>query len=219
MKIIKSKRKTLILTVDKSWEVLVKSPLSTSDKKINEFVSKHKNWIEKRQKEIKEKPKTMEELGFIYFKGEKYKLKIIRDKNEYISLEDWICQIKIHKNIQNEDEYIRNILRNYLLEEANKYILPRLDYLAKRFSLDFTHSSIWKAKTKWWSCSSKRKINFSYRLICMPLEVIDYVIIHELSHLLEMNHSKKFWKVVESMMPDYHIHWDTLKKKNKDIMV
>ena len=68
---------------------------------------------------------------------------------------------------------------------------------------------ITSAKTRWGSCTSKRNLNFTYRLILAPQKVIDYVIVHELCHLRQMNHSKKFWDEVATIMPDYKVqeHW------------
>jgi len=96
-------------------------------------------------------------------------------------------------------------------KEAKNYIISRCNELAEQYG--FTHEGIriTSATTRWGSCSSKKTLNFSYRLIMSPPECIDYVIIHELCHLRQMNHSAKFWKEVSDIMPDYKKYEKHLK--------
>ena len=96
-------------------------------------------------------------------------------------------------------------------KEARKYIEKRIKFIAEQNNLEFNDLKITSAKTRWGSCTSAKNINFSYRLIMAPIKTVDYVIVHELAHLVEMNHSKKFWDLVEKMMKwlypwDYKIH-------------
>jgi predicted metal-dependent hydrolase len=85
--------------------------------------------------------------------------------------------------------------------------------LAKLHGFSHAGIRITSATTRWGSCSSKKTLNFSYRLIMSPKESIDYVIIHELCHLRQMNHSARFWREVASIMPNYKIPEDHLKKQ------
>lgn len=164
MKIIKSFRKTISLKIDNSWELIIKAPFFTSKKYILDFVSKNKDWLEKRQSEQK------------------------------------------NKKTYSEEEIL------VLKQKAKDYIIERTKFLASKNNLSFNSIKITSAKTRWWSCSSKKNLNFSYRLILCPKEVIDYVIIHELAHLSEMNHSKKFRQKVESMDNDYILSEKWLKQ-------
>lgn len=97
--------------------------------------------------------------------------------------------------------------------KARDYIPNRVRELAYKFWFSYNFIKITSAKTRWGSCTSKKNLNFSYRLILTPKDVIDYVIIHELSHLKHMNHSKRFWREVASMMPDYKKKELWLKKE------
>ena len=72
--------------------------------------------------------------------------------------------------------------------------------------------SIREQKTRWGSCSSKGNLNFNWKLILMPEEILDYVVVHELAHRKEMNHSRAFWAIVEQVLPDYQERRDWLKK-------
>ena len=79
----------------------------------------------------------------------------------------------------------------------------KCSYFAKKMGVEYQKIKVNKAKTRWGSCNSKGNINFTYRLIFAPEDLIDYVVIHELAHLKEMNHSNRFWEVVEEIIPDY----------------
>jgi predicted metal-dependent hydrolase len=104
-------------------------------------------------------------------------------------------------------------IEKYYKSEAKQYIVPRCNELAEEHW--FTHKwiRINSAVTRWGSCSSKKTLNFSYRLIMSPPESIDYVIIHELCHLRQMNHGSKFWSEVAAIMPDYKVYESHLKKE------
>jgi predicted metal-dependent hydrolase len=98
-------------------------------------------------------------------------------------------------------------------------VLPNLPYTSILIDLGvytiyFTDSTIEvvESKTKWGSCSSDKNLTFNYRLAMAPIEVIDYVIIHELCHLLHMNHDRSFWRRVGSIMPDYKEKQDFLAR-------
>jgi len=91
------------------------------------------------------------------------------------------------------------LFENFYKYEARKYIEERIKFISEKYDLEFNKLRITSAKTRWGSCSSIKNISFSYRLIMAPVKTIDYVIVHELAHLKQMNHSTKFWDLVEKM--------------------
>lgn len=163
IEIQRSFRKTLSLKVEKNI-VIVKAPYLVIKSKIDNFILKNRDWIDKRIEQFLESKDTF-----------------TKDLEEY-------------------------------KKEARKYIPDRVKLLALKFSKNYNTIKITSAKTRWWSCTSRKNLNFSYRLILLPKETIDYVIIHELAHLKYMNHSKSFWQEVEKMMPEYRIHDNYLRE-------
>jgi predicted metal-dependent hydrolase len=92
---------------------------------------------------------------------------------------------------------------------ALEFISERAALHAARFGLVHQGIRITSARTRWGSCSPEGRLNFTWRLILAPPEVVDYVVLHELAHLKVKNHSKRFWNKLQSMMPDYksHVAW------------
>lgn len=96
--------------------------------------------------------------------------------------------------------------------DARKILTAKTAYFAEKMGLKYGRITITGAKTRFGACSSKGNISYSFRLMSYPEEAIDYVVVHELSHLVEMNHSPRFYKVVESVLPDYKERRKLLKK-------
>lgn len=96
-----------------------------------------------------------------------------------------------------------------LKHKVLELVLPRVEYFSKIMSVTPNKISVTSAKKRLGSCSSTGNINFSFRLAFYTMEIIDYIVVHELAHIKEMNHSKQFWKIVEAYIPNYK----ELKKK------
>ena len=88
-------------------------------------------------------------------------------------------------------------------KEARRRITERAAYFAEKMGVDYGRIAIKAAKTRWGSCSARGNLNFHWKLILMPPAILDYVVVHELAHRIEMNHSPRFWAQVERILPDY----------------
>jgi predicted metal-dependent hydrolase len=116
----------------------------------------------------------------------------------------WIDKkLKLYKNNIKYKKSLNKIEIEKLKIKAKQYIPNRVSEIASKYNKKYNKIKITSAKTRWGSCSSNKNLNFSYRLMLTPKDIIDYVIIHELSHLKHMNHSKDFYLELESMMSDY----------------
>ena len=102
-----------------------------------------------------------------------------------------------------------------LFKEKAKAILPqKADFFARLMGVSFGKITVRKQKTRWGSCSSKGNLNFNCMLMCLPEELIDYVVVHELAHLKQMNHSALFWAEVGAILPNYKSLRKALKEKS-----
>jgi Predicted metal-dependent hydrolase len=102
-------------------------------------------------------------------------------------------------------------------KQAKAYLQQKCRHFSAAMGLRHGEVRINSAKTRWGSCNRRGDINFTYRLLFAPEELIDYVVVHELAHLKEMNHSSKFWSVVEQTMPDYRTRRNKLREFERQI--
>lgn len=107
--------------------------------------------------------------------------------------------------------YIQPHIKHALRREAMAYLPRRLRYLADNYGFNYERERFGNQKGRWGSCSSSGTISLNVALMNLPLEIIDYVLIHELAHTREMNHSADFWEIVEQHMPNYREHRKILK--------
>jgi len=114
---------------------------------------------------------------------------------------------------------LKEKVRSWLQQEAKRLFAERLDLYAARLDVTFHSFALSSAGTRWGSCTVQRKIRLNWRLIHFALPLIDYVVAHELSHLLEMNHSARFWATVESIYPDYDGAKQALRKRSQELPV
>ena len=183
-------RKKISIHIDSFGLITVKAPKDTSEEIIISAVESHGKWILEKFHEIgraREAPKAREyqdEGKFLYL-GKEYFLHELIDTSEL-----------------NEEELKRN-LKKFYFTSCKKIVGERIKIYQKQLKVKPKTIEIVESKTKWGSCSSDKKLTFNYRLAMAPIEVIDYVIIHELCHLLHMNHDRSFWRRVGSIMPDY----------------
>lgn len=100
---------------------------------------------------------------------------------------------------------IRKIDKKYLenKEKAREVVTARLEYFNKHYNFDYKKVSIRNQNSRWGSCSSRGNLNFNYRIVLLPSHLIDYIVVHELCHIGQMNHSQKFWGLVGEILPEY----------------
>lgn len=108
-------------------------------------------------------------------------------------------------------------LQNWLRREARKLVHERLEFRAREMGVKFDRVFIRAQRTRWGSCSSRKNLSFNWRLVMAPPEILDYLVVHELAHLIEPNHSMKFWLIVRSYCPSYEQHRAWLKQ-NQEVL-
>ena len=120
-------------------------------------------------------------------------------------------------NLGSRNGHLNLIMEWWYRQQAEKLIKKRADELCSLLGVTYSRLSIRRAKTRWGSCSRKGNLNFNWKLLMVPEPVMDYVIIHELAHLKEMNHSKNFWKLVDKHCPQWRKHRRWLKDQEAEL--
>lgn len=199
-RLIRANRKTIALRVEYDGNLLVRAPKRCPKYEIDKFVISQRQWIEKRRAALKNFEENHPQ-GTVAYLGKIYQT----IKNE--------TEVKISGDkIYTPSE---NALQDFLYREAAKIIKPKILHYVNIMGVTPRKAKLSDARTRWGSCSSKKNINLSWRLVFCPLPVIDYVVVHELSHLTYMNHSKEFWARVEEILPNYKIEQRWLKINGK----
>lgn len=183
IQLIRSKRKTICLTIKDDGALIVRAPNGARIEYINKFVEQKQSWILKQKKLMKSFLKTKNSIKFINKNGVLFLDQRVRPEGLNISNREEICV--------------------WTKLEAKKYIEKRVNYFCNKFDYDHGGIRITAAKRRWGSCGAKNNLNFSWKLIMAPKKAVDYVIIHEIAHFKHKNHSARFWSLVEKMMPDY----------------
>ena len=162
VRIERSRRRSIVLSVNSKAEVILKVPYRTTNAEINRILSERQDWIRTHVARVRSARASADTLAPL------------------------------------TDEELRQLSR-----QAAQYIPPRVAMYAERIGVSYGRITIRHQRTRWGSCSTKGNLNFNCLLMLTPPEVIDYVIVHELCHRKEMNHSTRFWALVASVLPNY----------------
>ena len=215
--IIRSKRKTLALIVKPDGSLIVRAPLRTSEKTIREFVEKNRQWIEKIHAKARSTPTSAPKQylpgeTFIYL-GTPYPLEIVVEQKKSLLLDE---NFKLAKSAQSDAALA---FEHWYRIQARQILIERVNFYAKQCSFQYKKIGITSARTRWGSCSVTGSLNFAWRLIMAPLEVVDYVVVHELVHTVFHNHSKHFWHRVEKIMSDYKERRNWLRRNGQQLFL
>lgn len=151
--------------------------------------------------------------------SERFAVSMVEEKRDWIVKNYLKMQAVSPKPSQKEKTPYERRLEAPYRQAAKEYIPKRVAYYAQLLDVTYATISIRDQKTRWGSCSSKGNLSFSWRLILAPPKVLDYVVVHELCHRREMNHSPRFWALVESIIPDYKTHRKWLKENGEKLTI
>lgn len=214
IKIKRSTRSKSIKLRANIYGIHVVAPANYDFQNITRFIHGRMDWISKVYKQY---TKFVEKFGlengsnenFLTFLGSVYKLRIVNDKNSYNIVSNTLKVITFH--VTDRRKYKQDVTTWYK-RQTSRIISERIPLLSRKLDLKYNRVSIKSQKSRWGSCSKNKNLNFNLLLAALPLELIDYVIIHELMHLLELNHSKRFWDLVKMHDPDYKYHRKILRR-------
>lgn len=195
------KRKTVGIYITKEGSVEVRAPYSAPKAEIDRFVREKEAWILSHQAKALERKQMRDSYkiqpgGPVLFLGREYPSE--RSQNRAVSFNATGFLLP-----ETSSEELRAALADFYRRAAKEYFPKAVERFAPLIGKSPKQVRITSAKTRWGSCSAKGGLNFSWRLMFAPPEEIDYVAVHELAHLIELNHSPRFWAIVEAILPDY----------------
>lgn len=215
-KIIRSARKTLAIVITQEAEIEVRAPWDTPLEAIAKLVQTKQDLLGKhlnKQKEnLRQKAAFSLNYGdFVPFLGQKRK--IVGEGRQWISSRGG--NFYIPENLA--PNQIKKAVRQVYKLLGRRVFFAKVDYFARLMKITPGGVKVSNAKTRWGSCSSQGNLSFSWRLLMAPEQAVDYVVVHELAHLKEPNHSAPFWALVATVCPDYQRQQEQLKKLGKQL--
>jgi predicted metal-dependent hydrolase len=208
----RTKRKTLGIYISHE-KVVVRCPYGAGKREVTKFVEDNREWIENRLYEESLRDKELlriENGGKIFYRARELTITFKEGRKRRVLITGDKFVIQGHKL---NTEKAKQQVEDFLTEKASEYLIPRAKGLAKHLGVDhkITQIKLRKTKTKWGHCTSTGIIQYNWMIMLAPYSIIDYMITHEVCHLVHMDHSSRFWNLVESICPNHKEYVEWLK--------
>ncbi len=213
-RIVRSRRKTVALLVTPDGRLEIRAPQQLTRKQIDAIVAEKSAWIQKNMERARRTAGTSSAREItagsrFWYLGSTYPLHLVekgparvRFSSEFILQKDALPRAAA-------------LLTDWYKNQARNILTERTEFYARQFGLKYRSLRITSARTRWGSCSRLDALCFTWRLVMAPLEIIDYLVVHELAHIVEKNHSRAFWTQVDRMLPDYRTQRKWLKTNGR----
>lgn len=198
--------------IKENGEICISAPRYVSKQELEKMISQRADWLIEAQNKVISKThnkieKTIKNGSTTFVNGKQYQIKIIPSISNDVYFHENIITIKIKSKYLENDEYINKFFKTWL-KEYEYYLCDKLidKYieLFKKYNLKKPDLTIREMTSRWGSCiPAKNKITINQKLIHTPFTCLEYVVLHEVSHLIEPNHSPKFYALIENIMPDW----------------
>ena len=197
-----SNRKTISIIVERDRSVVVRAPINTPESKIAELIQGKRRLLKKKIEHNQKYPYEKQNKEFVsgeslMYLGKNYKLFVVDENIDGVVFDSKFYLGKSHQNNAND------LFRKWYIAAANEIVVPKAKEIARQIGVTYNNINIIDLKYRWGSCTPKDNIHLNWRLIKAPMSVIEYIIVHELTHLLEANHTPEFWNRVAVQLPDY----------------
>lgn len=217
-KLIRSKRRTISLEITRDARLVVRIPKYASLVDVKKFIMEKQTWIEEKIGEAIERvhknaPKKFVPGEKFYYLGEKYPLEITKSQSPKLKFNNGFYLADGNLGVA------KTIFIKWYKRQAKLNISKRVQWYANLHKLEYKKIKITSASRRWGSCTTQGNINFTWKLILLPIKIMDYVVVHELAHLVHHNHSKSFWTEVAKILPDYKERRKWLKKNGEEFTI
>jgi hypothetical protein len=197
-----SNRKTLNITVERDRSIIVRAPKNLSEDRIKEIVHEKRQWIKEKINHIQKYPLDYTPKEFVsgetlMYLGRNYQL-LIEDGN--IDGVQFNQRFIISKENQ---QHANQLFKEWYKDKSQEKISPLAKKYATNLGVDFNECKVSEMKYRWASCTPKNNIIFNWRIIKAPMYVVEYLVAHELVHLIENNHTQRFWHILSIQVPNY----------------
>lgn len=221
-KINYSRRKTMSITVKPDGTLRVAAPKGTTAKTVQDWVDSKSKWIAAKLAELELANRQVLQRSFqtgedFAYLGQPMRLELVTDPQQTrtrIRGREGTIQIT---GPDCSPPAVRAALETWYRWAAGRYIRARVLHYQTQVGCKPGRIAIRDQKTRWGSCSARGNLNFNWRIMMAPPEIIDYLVVHELCHLVHLNHSPDFWELVASIMPDYKAHKDWLRQNGSSL--
>jgi predicted metal-dependent hydrolase len=197
-----AKRKKLTITVERNRTIIVHAPAGTSEEAVRRVVDAKRQWLfekvhhpQKYQAKPHPPGKEVVNRESAPYLGRDYPIVVAETASGEVEFFRRFLVPAVHRAKR------RQVLRDWYFAQANEKILPRVNQHARELGVEFGAAKIVDNRYRWGSCTVKENVTFNWRLIKAPMFVIDYVIVHELVHLMEANHTPRFWSIIRAYTP------------------
>lgn len=213
-----AKRKNVTITVERDRSVVVHAPVGTPEDKVRKLVDGKRQWLfEKLNDAQKYQPlphapgKELVNGESALYLGRAYRIELVDSTNDRVRFSSKFLIPRSHASER------KRVLREWYVERAKEKILSRVKMHAKNLGVTYEQAKIINSRFRWGSCTPGNNLNFNWRLIKAPMFTIDYVIVHELAHLIEANHTPRFWNVVSAQLPAMDRARDWLREHGQSL--
>ena len=217
-----SRRKSIALALTRQGKFVVRAPARVDRNFLRDFVSRKQDWMVttwQRFLELKaSRKKFVAGESFLYL-GEQFPLRLVPGRQTALRFVDGRSFYLTSSADQMGEAAARELFTRWYRRQAQSLFSDRVEYYARVLGVQPPRVTITSAETRWGSCSSRGTVNFSFRVIMAPRHVVDYVIVHELVHLVHFNHSKKFWQLVANICVDWKQARTWLQKHGHTLVV
>jgi len=215
--IIRTNKRSLSLMINAKGELIVRAPYNYPESRIFDFIKQKEDWIIKKQNAVRSN-------SYINLNVVNYNVFLFLGKELTPLISNEVKEIMINENkllipAKIQSDKILNKIEKWYRKVAEEVLVERVNYLANQLRLRPLNIKTNNNKTRWGVCDSHGNIAINWRAIFLPPNLLDYIVVHELCHLLEFNHTPAFWDVVSNVIPDYQILRKHLKCLNYLILL
>ena len=215
------KRSASIYLDGKSIKVRV--PKGLSDSLVRDLIARKSPWIKRKLREVElaapPKPKEFVSGETFSYLGKNYRLKVLSGDTPSLKLRGGYLEANILGSSETQEDQVRSLLLDWYRRHAQERLEEKTRRYAQVLKVEPNSVSVKDYKSRWGSCSTKGDVCYNWRIVIAPHRIVDYVVVHELCHLLEHNHSAIYWRHVERIIPDFQECRKWLKQNSERLRI